>query len=314
MLDDVRQFRHLMALGSHGTISRAAESLGITKSALSQSIQRMEDIYGIKLFERSRTGIIATIYGERLVSVARRGMALLEQADRELELIKNLEVGRVIIGCDPVITELLLAPALAWVLTRYPKLQFVMKSGFWEDFRDAVEIGEVDMYVGMLPSESVTMFEVHEIALPAIVVYCREGHPLVSRSDIVLPDIMDYPRIGPSMPDWFFERMLQSTGGLSGPLRDDMFVVTNDGGMMRAVVRDTDAVCGGFRPVIQANNKGGEFAILPIYSDPFGVALPGVIVLRKDHEVPPAGLAIVKMVKEQAVLLSAIDAALAAAA
>lgn len=67
---------HLVALVSFPTLTAAAESVGLTKSALSKSIQRIEDLYGVKIIERSRQGIQITAYREVWIDAAERGIEM----------------------------------------------------------------------------------------------------------------------------------------------------------------------------------------------------------------------------------------------
>jgi DNA-binding transcriptional LysR family regulator len=68
---DVRHLRFAIAAADHGSFYRAAQALDVEQSTLSRSILRLERIAGAKLFDRSRTGVKATIAGERFIRGAR---------------------------------------------------------------------------------------------------------------------------------------------------------------------------------------------------------------------------------------------------
>jgi DNA-binding transcriptional LysR family regulator len=316
-LDDFRQLRQLVALDEHRSMASAAETLGVTKSALSQSLKRLEDLYGVSLFHRGRRGIEPTAYGKRLIDAARRGLSLFEQTRREVELLKNFEMGWLIIACDPTLTEVLLGPTLTEISVRYPRLQFTLKSGFWEDFKAALHDGQIDIYVGLRPDEPITEFNVAELHIPAIVLYARTDHPLAKANCSDIRQILSYPRIGPRVPDWFFDMMMNSSIGAENEKSriygsHDITLLTNDGGMSRSIVKHSDSICGSFRSVLAEDVAAGKLAILPISSPPFSMKLPGVIVTRKDYLLPPSASEVVETLSEIADRLVRLDEGLIA--
>lgn len=302
-MDDLRQLRQLLALDEHRSMTSAASSLGITKSALSQSIRRLEDLYGVPLFKRGARGMEATAYGRRLIEAARRGVAIFEQTRREIELLKNFEMGWLIIGCEPSVAEVLLAPALIDIMATHPKLHFTLRSGFWNDLKDPLHEGAIDIYIGIRPDEEITEFQVTELSLPSIVLFARSGHPLVRSGCSDLQETTRYPRIGPKMPDWFFAMMNESSANGDSATafdREDVALLTNDGGMIRAIVKQSDAISGAFRTVLEEDVREGKLAVLPLFQKPFAIETPGVIVTRRDHDLPPAAMAVIEQVREKA--------------
>mgnify|MGYP000300626948 CR=1 FL=1 len=67
---ELRHLRTLLALKEAGTISRAAQLLNVTQSALSHQIKLLEDRYGQPLFERKSVPPQFTAVGERLLALA----------------------------------------------------------------------------------------------------------------------------------------------------------------------------------------------------------------------------------------------------
>jgi DNA-binding transcriptional LysR family regulator len=67
--DDLRIIR---AVGKRGTLALAAEMLGANTSTIARRLARVEEILGVSLFDRRRTGYVATQEGEELISLAER--------------------------------------------------------------------------------------------------------------------------------------------------------------------------------------------------------------------------------------------------
>ncbi|MFF2846690.1 LysR family transcriptional regulator [Streptomyces sp. NPDC058001] len=73
-----RELRVLVAVAEAGGFSAAADTLGLTQSAVSHSVRGSERKIGAVLFERGRTGARATPAGEKAVAHARRVLRLLD--------------------------------------------------------------------------------------------------------------------------------------------------------------------------------------------------------------------------------------------
>ena len=68
---DSKRIRHLLAAVGAGSLTAAAESLGISQPALSMSIKSLEHDLGVALLERHRFGVSPTPYADILVGHAR---------------------------------------------------------------------------------------------------------------------------------------------------------------------------------------------------------------------------------------------------
>ena len=67
---ELRHLRTLVALRNGGSLSRAAELLNLTQSALSHQIKFLESAYGAALFERKSVPPRFTAIGSRLLKLA----------------------------------------------------------------------------------------------------------------------------------------------------------------------------------------------------------------------------------------------------
>ena len=75
--------RVLREVAQAGSFSAAASSLGYTQSAVSRQVAALEAVAGRRLFERSRTGVVLTPAGARLLPRAVRVLEELDAARRE---------------------------------------------------------------------------------------------------------------------------------------------------------------------------------------------------------------------------------------
>ena len=82
---ELRQLRYFIAAAEEGNISRAAQKIFLTQSALSRQIKALEEEIGQCLLERQAHSIRLTPAGETLLHAARE---LLQHADAVLEKVR----------------------------------------------------------------------------------------------------------------------------------------------------------------------------------------------------------------------------------
>src|SRR5690606_42104326 len=95
---DLELTRSLLAVARHGTISQAAENIGLSQPALTRRLQQLEEHLGAPLVERSGRGVVLTELGRLAVQ---EGQALVERYERLRTSIAEhvrLEAGTVRIG------------------------------------------------------------------------------------------------------------------------------------------------------------------------------------------------------------------------
>src|SRR5512135_93930 len=178
MTFDLRGLRHAAALGRHRNYARAAAELGITQPALTRSIQALERSLGVPLFDRGRAGVEPTEFGAILLA---RGAELLlgsRELDREIQLMRGLELGRITIAVGPYAAEISVGVALGRLARLHPKLRVRIVEVDWRRLASLVESGEFDLAIGDL-SDAVDrpglMTEL--VGRHRGLFVCRPGHP-----------------------------------------------------------------------------------------------------------------------------------------
>lgn len=87
----------------HGSLTKAARALGLTQSALSHAVSKLEDELGTALWEREGRGLRLLPAGEHLLALAERTLPQLEHAEQVLRQLARGERGTLRIGmeCHP---------------------------------------------------------------------------------------------------------------------------------------------------------------------------------------------------------------------
>ena len=122
-LDDLRA---LVAVARERSFTKAAAKIGVSQSALSQTIRQLEARLGVRLLTRTTRSVSPTEAGERLLrSVEPR----FEEIDIELASIAELRekpAGRIRITATEYAIEAILLPKLARLMRLYPDIKIEM--------------------------------------------------------------------------------------------------------------------------------------------------------------------------------------------
>jgi len=97
---ELRHLRALQALAETGSVSRAAERLNLTQSALSHQLGQLERQLGFVLFERKSSPLRFTQAGQVLLRTARAVLPRIEQAQMQLRAMASGEAGRLFVAVE----------------------------------------------------------------------------------------------------------------------------------------------------------------------------------------------------------------------
>ncbi len=121
------QLGYIVALANHKSFGLAAKKCHVTQPTLSMQIQKLEELLGVIIFDRSKQPVVLTTLGARLVDQAR---VILREAER-LEEIIRAESGQIQgdfrLGIIPTIAPYLLPLFLQKFIDRYPDVNLIVE-------------------------------------------------------------------------------------------------------------------------------------------------------------------------------------------
>lgn len=139
-LDDLRA---LAAVAHERSFTNAAAKLGISQSALSQTIRQLEARLGVRLLTRTTRSVSLTEAGERVVGTA---APRIEEIEAELAAVSELRekpAGTIRITATEHATDSILLPKLARLLPKYPdiKIEIVIDYGLTDIVAERFDAG-----------------------------------------------------------------------------------------------------------------------------------------------------------------------------
>lgn len=172
-------WRLVMAIAKSGSISQAAERVGMTQSGASQALAQLEKVLGGKLFIRHHRDVATTAFGEQVLEQAR---AMLDSFDAIRHLAddrQGLRGGRVRLGCFPSVIATRLVSHLASFRQRYPDIDIILLEGSDQEVETWLARGTIDLGVILNPAP-----DRHALILgkDAWVALLPNVHPLARRS------------------------------------------------------------------------------------------------------------------------------------
>jgi DNA-binding transcriptional LysR family regulator len=184
----LRQLEVFLAVSATENISRAAEELSMSQSAVSGSLSDLESHFDIQLFDRVGKRIQLNELGRALRP---RAQSLLEQAtDLENALRRHTDIGRLKIGATLTIGNYLAVELMARFMTEQAGAQVTLEVANTAEIAHKVANFELD--IALIEGElSHPDLEITPWMEDELIVFCAPSHPLAARSQLTDDDLQN---------------------------------------------------------------------------------------------------------------------------
>src|SRR3954468_5350380 len=126
------KFRDLhiaLAVAQSGSMLKAAEALAISQPVVSKVIADLEQTLGVRLFDRSRKGVVPTASGRALLNRGRTAFDELKQGVKEIEFLNDPMAGELRIGARPASSDGIALAVIDRISRQYPRIFFHLVQG-----------------------------------------------------------------------------------------------------------------------------------------------------------------------------------------
>ncbi|HEY1276132.1 MAG TPA: LysR family transcriptional regulator [Thermoleophilaceae bacterium] len=292
---ELRHLRTIAAVARHRSLTKAAEELYLTQSAVSQQIGRLEQELGVEVFRRTSRSVELTGEGRVILGYAQRVLAELDGMHSELEEISGLLRGELRIGGVYPTGPYDLFGMLADFRAAHPGVSIHMVESTQDDVLAALRADELDCAFAALDPDTLgDEFAATLLWQEEIVVALPLGHPLRARERITFEELAAEDLIA-YRENSAMRRRLERTMADRGLEPRNAFVCTE-----MAAVRGLASKGLGVAviPRSAAEQPGPPIELRPI--GPEGLTWPIALVWRVGRRQTPAGKAFLKVALEYA--------------
>lgn len=187
---EFQALEQFVALARTKNFTRAAEELHLSQSALSRSIQKLEDQLGKPLFERKPREVILTGVGEVLHERAKEILKLVDETFSELS-----EAGRrsrIRLGAIPTIAPYFLPKLLGQFAEKHPDISVMVQEDTTDSLIKSCRHGEIDLAIVAQPIIAKDL-EVEPLFTEELLLVLPMGHPLAKQSSVEVDAVDSYP-------------------------------------------------------------------------------------------------------------------------
>jgi DNA-binding transcriptional LysR family regulator len=262
------RLRQAVCLAEHRSFHRAATTLQISQPALTKGIQTLEAELGVKLFDRQQGGVVLTEFGKLVVEYTRQMVATESELLQRIDLLAGLEAGSVKVALGPYPSAMSAYAATGNLVARHPKLNVSLLATNWRDVSRLVAEKKVDLGVAELTDAVLDeSLQTELVGKHRGRFFCRPGHPILGKSRISLPDLLEFPwattRIPPRLAA-AFPRPIGSAGHIDAFNGDFVPAIEVDVPMQLArLTNGGDVIAVGAFAMVEEDLNAGTLAVIP---------------------------------------------------
>ena len=274
---NLQQLRYVLAVAETRSFTRAAESLFVVQSALSQQVRKLEGELGVHLFNRTTRSVSLTAAGEALVPLLRQVIAGVDRITVDAQALRGTVTGRLTVGMMEIPSDSLdVAALMATFHARYPDVTVTLRSGGSDVLVQATRDRKLDVaVVGSNVARSGDPISFDHLFSESLVAVLPIQHRLAANPSVSLGELAELPFI--DFPPGYGLRH-ETDRGFAGIQRRVAFEVTR-------VDEVIQFVCQGLGVALLPESVARNRA----EANPTLVLLPvqGAVLRREVHLVAP---------------------------
>jgi DNA-binding transcriptional LysR family regulator len=256
---DLRRLRFLREFEERGTLAAVATALGYSPSAVSQQLTLLGKDVGTPIFEKVGRGVRLTDAGRLLVHHARVMLSAAETAEADLAALSGDVRGTVRAGALQSASRRFLIPAVADMMTTYPRVRVEIFELELEQALPGLRLGTVDLVIG---DE-------------------YDGHPRPRPAGMLFTVLIEEP-LKLVLPAG--HPLARVEGAVSiARLRDDIWTTSAEGTGHHAMVVGTCRSLGGYEPDVRHRSNDADVQ-LELIRVGAAVALMPPLTLPTTHD------------------------------
>lgn len=281
------KFRHLqcfLEVARQRSVVKAADALAVTQPAVSKTLRELETTLDVKLFDRSKRGVVLTRFGEVFLRYAGASVTALRQGVDSLAQARNEGGFAITVGALPTVAARVIPAAIRGFKSDGMETTVRIVTGQNTVLLSQLRVGDLDLVVGRLAEpELMTGLSFEHLYSEHIAFVVRPDHPLLDARVFDLKRLRDHTVLLPiegSIIRPFVDRFLIANGVAAIPDR----IETVSMAFGRNYTRNSDAVWIISHGVVADDLADGLLVELPVETAP----TMGPVGLTTRADTPPS--------------------------
>jgi DNA-binding transcriptional LysR family regulator len=181
-----------IAVSELGSFRRAAEKLGISQPSVTSRVQRLENVLGVKLLNRTTRRVTTTEAGERLRLRAEHTVTELRSLVQEFRNEATLQRGRVAIAAAPSVAASVLPPIIRQFSQANPGVAITLTDEFVGTVLHYVSNATADLAVVPFSGKSAE-YDFEPLFDDEFLVVAPRNHPIALKEVVEFEQVSRYP-------------------------------------------------------------------------------------------------------------------------
>ncbi len=166
MVSNLEYYKVFYYVAQCGSLTQAAAKLSVSQPAVSQALKQLEEALQAKLFVRASKGVLLTPEGKILFAYVKKGYEQIEEGERELARMLDLEFGELRIGASDMTLKFYLLPFLEKYHEKYPHIKVTVTNAPTPETLQLLKERKIDF--GVISTPFVQTKEMHSFPVREI--------------------------------------------------------------------------------------------------------------------------------------------------
>lgn len=188
------QIEYILAVCEHGSISKAADAIMVSRPAVSRAVKEVEEEYGMSLFRRTTSGVELTEAGELLYERCRKLQQLMLELDKDMRVLRAEMEGKkarmVTVGLSYT-ARCCIMPFLKAFKERYPDVTLTLTDVYYSYLDTRILNDKYDLEITLSEGGEEENIGYLDIGVSFFAFCCGRNHPLAKQKQVTVSQIRD---------------------------------------------------------------------------------------------------------------------------
>jgi LysR family transcriptional regulator, hydrogen peroxide-inducible genes activator len=179
---------YIVAVDKYGSFVTAADKCNVTQPTLSMQIQKLEDEFGVKLFDRNHHPVATTLIGKQIIEQVRNVLFEVSKVKEIVDFKNDGSKGKLNIALLPTLAPYILPKMLNEFMDRFPEVELQIFELTTENISKLIKEEKIDFGILATPLHDKDLKET-PIFYEQFVAYLADDHALLSKKIIAPTDL-----------------------------------------------------------------------------------------------------------------------------